>query len=253
MMIKNIFHTILAQALGFITGVTIGYLLGAGEWFYMIVLLSHISGALFASLLLKLSRPWIYLNTLLPLGILLNTVAGLPMSSTVLCLIFLFLAFLFLPTIVSGVPYYPSSKLVYEEILKLIPADRPMRFIDLGCGFGTLLLYISKHRPLCRCEGLEISPMAWFVTKIRFLVYRLMKKRKCYVMFKDLFNFDLSSYDIVYTFLAPPPMPKVWEKVVKEMPEGSIFISNTFEAPAQASRIIPLEGKLQKNLFIYKR
>jgi hypothetical protein len=251
-MIKVIFHSILAQVLGFSLGVMIGYLFGASEWFYLVVLLSHLFGALFVSVFLKLRRTWIYFNALVPLGILLITVAQLPVPSTLLCLVTLFLAFLFIPTISSGVPYYPTNRIAYQEIIKLIPLDRPTRFIDLGCGFGTLLLYISKHRPLCKCVGIEISPMAWFTTKIRFFVMRNLKGRKCHVKFKDLFSYDLSSFDFVYTFLAPPPMPRIWEKAKKEMPKGSIFISNTFEVPSTANKIIPLDSSLQTNLYIHR-
>ncbi len=252
-MIKNIFHSVLAQALGFALGVIIGYFFGVSEWFFIVVLVSHLLGALAVCLFLKLRRAWTYLNTLIPLGIFLITVVGLEASSTVLCLISLFLAFLFLPTIISGVPYYPSSKQTYEEIIKFIPLDRPTRFIDLGCGFGTLLLYISKHRPLCKCIGLEISPLAWLITKVRFLFMRILKKRKCYIYFKDLFYYDLKSFDFVYTFLAPPPMAAVWAKIAKELPKGAIFISNTFEAPAKASEVINLGDKLQNKLYIYRR
>ena len=89
-MIKVLFHSILAQALGFSLGVTIGYLFGASEWFALVVLLSHLFGALFVSIFLKLRRTWIYFNALVPLGILLITVVELPVSSTLLCLVTLF-------------------------------------------------------------------------------------------------------------------------------------------------------------------
>lgn len=244
-MIKKLSHTLLAQAIGFIVGASLGFIIGASTWFPVAVLTGHVLGALIVSIFLKLSRPWVYLNALLPLGIFLTTLMTL--SSSALTIAALFLILLFIPTLISGVPYYPTNPEVFEKIVELIPKDKKIKFIDLGSGFGSLLLYIAKERPNVECVGVELSPLAWIVSKLRFLL-----KKNCTMRFQDIFAVDLSEFDFVYAFLAPGPMPKIWKKVSNEMRSGSMFISNTFSVPATPSRTIQLKSERQKQLFLFE-
>lgn len=64
---------------------------------------------------------------------------------------------------------------------------------------------------------------------------------------------DWGSYDAIYVFLSPEPMPKVWRKFLSEGRPGSLLISNTFEVPdIQPDERIPLGGPLQKELLIWR-
>lgn len=244
-MIQKLSQTLLAQAVGFISGVSLGFVVGASTWFPVIVLTGHVLGALVVAAFLKLSRPWVYLNALLPLGIFLATL--MPLSTSALAITALFLLFLFIPTLISGVPYYPTNSEVFEKVVEIIPKDEPLKFIDLGSGFGSLLLYIAKERPNVTCIGVELSPLAWIVSKVRFLF-----RKNCSMKFQDIFAVDLSEFDFVYAFLAPGPMPKIWKKVQKEMRPGSMFISNTFSVPATPNTTIQLKSERQRQLFLFE-
>jgi hypothetical protein len=41
----------------------------------------------------------------------------------------------------------------------------------------------------------------------------------------------LGAYDVVYAFLSPVPMPRLWDKVCAELAPGGFLVSNSFEVP----------------------
>ena len=47
----------------------------------------------------------------------------------------------------------------------------------------------------------------------------------------DFWPEPLASYDFVYAFLSPAPMPRLWEKARAEMAPGALLVSNSFKVP----------------------
>lgn len=243
-MTQRLFTLIMSQATGFLAGVAIGYFVNSTIYFPFIVLTLHSAISILTAYFLKCTRPWIILNGIIPIGIFLSTT--LPLSYTALLLITLFVILLYIPTLYSGVPFYPTSNDAYGEILKLIPNDKELTFIDLGSGFGSLLKYLSSHRPQAKFIGVEISPMAWAISKIRF--YR---NKNISIFLKDMWDLDLEKYDFVYAFLAPGPMPRLWQKVKKEMRPKTVFITNTFDVGIVPTHRIKLQDTKQSELLVF--
>ena len=132
----------------------------------------------------------------------------------------LLLAF-FWTTYRTRVPLYLSSRRTCEHIAALLPAESTARVLDLGCGFGGVLLTLHRLRPGLQLAGREIAPVpAWIArgshcgvcqtSAARFLARRLL------------------AYDLVYAFLSPEPMSQLWSKVRREMRPGTLFVSNAF-------------------------
>ncbi len=248
-MINRLFTTLLSQAAGFLGGVLVGFFLEAQSFFPIIVLVLHTVIATLVAYFLKCTRPWVILNALIPIGMFVSTY--LPLSYSALIILTLFVVLLFLPTFFSGVPFYPTSKEAYDQILKLIPeskiTDQKLVFLDLGSGFGALLSYLSTHRPDITFIGVEISPLAWLTSKVW-----LWQRKNIKITFKDMWDLNLSDYDFVYAFLAPGPMPRLWQKVREEMRQGCTFITNTFDVNATPSEKIKLKDNQQSELLVFK-
>ena len=249
-MINRLFTTLLAQACGFLVGTISGFLLDAQSFFPLVVLFLHTTVAIGIAYFLKTSRPWIILNGLIPISLFASTY--LPLSYTGILFVTLFVLLLFLPTFFSGVPFYPTDKRAYKQILNLIPDNQVITFLDLGSGFGSLLKYLARHRPKVNFVGVEISPLAYFLSKLRFIGSKNVR-----IIFKDFWSLDLSQYDYVYAFLAPGPMPKLWEKVKKEMKKRSVFLTNTFDVDSAPFQTIILETdkdrtQQQSKLSVFK-
>ena len=194
---------------------------------------------------LKISLPWQIFNLLLiPAVAMWNYFEFSPMVPGVAVIL---IALLFLPTFWTRVPYFPTHRKMYEAILALLPKVSGLRFVDIGCGGGTLLAFLARRRPDAHFLGVEISPMAYFLSRLR-----TARLPQATVKFKSFWTLDLGHYDVVYAFLAPGPMPDIWEKAKREMRTGTLFISNTFEVPDEATQQVVIDESRQGRLFVYR-
>lgn len=175
------------------------------------------------SRLLNYPTPWMLLNLFLPAGIFVAS--ALP-ASYVFLIILVAIGIVFLPTFWTRVPYYPTHLDLYERILTKLPTDRPFTFIDLGCGFGDLLIHLAKERPNGRFTGIEIGFLPFLVSLLRSILLKNVSIR-----FKSIWNVKLGDYSYVYAFLAPPPMGKLYAKCKGEMPQGTTLLVNSFPVP----------------------
>ncbi len=124
----------------------------------------------------------------------------------------------------NRVPLYLSSHRAKSELLRLLPTSPGLRFLDIGSGTGGLLAFLAKNRPELVLNGIESAPALWLLSRLRL-------GTRASIALGDLWHVDLSRYDVVYAFLSPEPMTRLWQKAKREMPPGSLFVSNTFEVP----------------------
>jgi hypothetical protein len=105
------------------------------------------------------------------------------------------------------------------------------RFVDLGSGLGGVLTHLASVRPDGQYTGVESAPLPFLWSWLRI---RLGGYRQCTVQWGSLWDSDLSQYDIVFAYLSPVPMERLWHKARAEMRPGSVFISSTFAVPDQS-------------------
>ena len=127
----------------------------------------------------------------------------------------------------TRVPLYLSNAAAVAAFIDLLPGDRTLRVLDLGCGTGTVLSALARRRPRVAGAGIERAPLPWLVAKLRGLASR----PRFEVAWGDLWQADLSDRDVVYAYLSPAPMPQLWEKARREMRPGSLLVSFRFEIP----------------------
>lgn len=124
------------------------------------------------------------------------------------------------------VPLFLSSAQVVDALRGVMPAYPRFRMIDLGCGVGSLLASIAHVRPDGIYYGIELSPLSTLIAW-----WRNRGQSAIDVAWGDFWRVDLKDYDVVYAYLSPAPMARLWHKAVREMRPGSVFISNTFAVP----------------------
>jgi len=127
----------------------------------------------------------------------------------------------------TRVPLYLSNAAAVAAFIDLVPAERPLKVLDLGCGTGTILSALSRRRPHVRCEGVERAPLPWMIARVR----GLLSRPRFGVTWGSLWAMDLSDRDVVYAYLSPAPMAQLWEKARREMRPGSLLVSFRFEIP----------------------
>lgn len=144
---------------------------------------------------------------------------------------FLILLAVYWSTFRTQVPLYLSSDKVWRALEDFLPqrqSNASFRFIDLGSGLGGVLTHLARARPDGQYTGVESAPLPCLASWLRI---RIGGHRNCEVRWGSLWDCDLSQYDVVYAYLSPVPMERLWRKARAEMRPGNIFISSTFAVP----------------------
>lgn len=135
------------------------------------------------------------------------------------------------------VPLFLSDQLATQHLLELVTDAHPVSVVDLGCGTGGLLLALRQARPIARLKGIENAPLTWLIARLR------LANAAVEIAYGSIWDEPLDGYDVVYAYLSPAAMPRLWDKARSEMHPGSLLVSNSFAVPGVApDRVIPLDG-----------
>lgn len=183
------------------------------------------------------ARWWWLIQFLFP--VLLVLALALQLPPVLFLAAFLVFLFLYWSTFRTQVPYYPSRLPVWETVARMLSERDGVRFIDIGCGFGGLVLYLARRQPSGRFFGIEIAPLPWAVARLRG---RMAGDAAQFVR-GDYRSLNLADYDVVFAYLSPVAMPGLWEKAQAEMRPGSLLLSYEFPiAGMPADEIVSPEG-----------
>lgn len=126
------------------------------------------------------------------------------------------------------VPLYLSSRAVWRELERLLPDGGALRMVDLGAGLCGGLAWLAARHPRTVVAGVESSPLVWLAGRLR-----LTGRPNTRLRLGSLWSTPLAEYDLVYAFLSPVPMPRLWRKARREMRPGTLLVSNSFAVPGQ--------------------
>jgi len=144
----------------------------------------------------------------------------------------------------SRVPLYFSGAAATNVLLGLLPPKA--RFLDLGCGIGSVLNRVGRSGIVAQSDGVEAALLPW-------LIARLRARGRYRVRREDLWHTDLGRYDVVYAYLSPAAMPALWTKAIREMNPGSLLISNSFPVPQKRADEVRAWGAGAADvLYVYK-
>jgi SAM-dependent methyltransferase len=147
----------------------------------------------------------------------------------------------------SRVPLYLTNRMTSKAIAGQLP-DRPCRVIDLGCGTGRVLRFLARHRPDCRFVGYEHAPLTFLWASLK-----CSGMPNVTIRLGSFWPHSLAEYDLVYAFLSPAPMSRLWEKACIEMDESACLISNSFVVPERdPQRILHVPDARKTLLFCYQ-
>ncbi len=197
--------------------------------------------------LLRLPRWWLPINLLLPLAVALTLTLQLP--SWIYLIGFLFLLLLQWNSNSERVPLYLSNRKTWQALEHLLP-EHDIRFIDLGSGLGGTLFHLAKRHPHGKFVGVESAPLPYAIARIRLAFSRL---KNVELRYGNFWNINLAPYNILYAFLSPVPMQRLFGKAREEMKEGSLFISNSFTVSDHpAERIHQVDDRRKTQLHCWQ-
>ncbi len=152
-------------------------------------------------------------------------------------------------TLQTGISPMMSSGKACQAMLAAIdkPTNGPL--IDLGSGWGTLVIAVARKYPHLQVLGYELSWFPWLVSIIRkyslgldnLTLYR-----------KDFKHAELSNAAILFCYLFPSGMVDLHKKLSCERLNEMLIVSNTFALPScQPVKVIRLKDIYQTPIFIY--
>jgi hypothetical protein len=245
--IPIIFLAVLIQAIAFGCLVALVWLLPLLiEPPYNPLFLSLIMGlmATLFSYLIKLPKWWLWLQLFFP--IIAYLVIREELNPLYGLLIFVLLLLIFSNSFVNRVPLYLTNTKTRLALSKLIKDLSEVNFIDLGSGLGGNVVYMFKQPQVKTSVGVETAPLPYLLSKINCF----LNGGEIYA--EDLWTTSLQNFNLVYVFLSPQPMPKLWQKIVVEMDKDSVLVSNSFSIPGVTpSEIWELSDRRKTNLYIY--
>lgn len=157
---------------------------------------------------------------------------------------FVLLALTSLGAIRHRVPLYLSSARAAEALAQRLPPASTL--IDLGCGLGGPLARVARLRPDVRLVGVESAPLNWLLARLRLA-------GRAEIRLANLWRTHLDEADVVYAYLSPAAMPRLWRKANAEMRPGSLLVSNSFAIPnAVPHEIVEVDDLSRTRLLIWR-
>jgi hypothetical protein len=163
---------------------------------------------------------------------------------------FLIMLLVYWNTFRTQVPLYLSSEKVWQALERFLPPPKPegFTFVDIGSGLGGVLSHLAKVRPDGDYCGIESAPLPFLWSSLRLSAYK-----QCRVRWGNLWDCNLSRYDVVFAYLSPAPMERLWHKAKAEMRPGTVFISSTFAVPGQTPVEVVETDDLHKSTLLVWR
>ena len=164
-------------------------------------------------------------------------------------LAFIALFLVFRGAVAGRIPLYLSNVHAVAALAELIAERDAKQVVDLGAGLGSVVAPLAAEMPERRFIGIENAPASWL-----FGFLRTRGLANCAWHNQSLWDAPLGEADLVYAFLSPEPMPRLWEKAVREMRPGSMLVSNTFPVPEITPTLcIELGDRRGTVLYCYAR
>lgn len=149
----------------------------------------------------------------------------------------------------SQVPLYLSSRKAWAAVADLLPHKHRVCLLDVGAGLCGMLGYLSQRRPDAKFYGMEIAPLPFALAWLR----RKIGRGEHEISWGDFWAHNFSPYDVVYAYLSPVPMARIWAKACAEMAIGNRFISNTFPVSGvEPELIVDLDDFHHSRLYVYR-
>lgn len=163
------------------------------------------------------------------------------------------LAFLLLLLVYRGalsgqVPLYLSNRQTVGALDRLLEQEEAGCFLDLGAGLGSTLIPLADAWPDRQFTGVENAPATWLASRLLGVGRPNLDLR-----WGDLWQVPLAGQDVVYAFLSPAPMARLWAKAQAEMRPGSLLVSNSFPVPGvEPSAVIDVACQPPRPLYCYR-
>ncbi|QQR53234.1 hypothetical protein IPG36_04085 [bacterium] len=124
-----------------------------------------------------------------------------------------------------GAPYLPILASDRRQLLALANLKPGQTIIDLGSGDGRLLFAAAKQG--IRGIGYEINPLLVIISRIVCWRYRTLVT----IHLANFWQIKLPPADAIYVFLIARYMPKLEQKLRRDITQPTLVVSYVFALP----------------------
>ena len=154
-------------------------------------------------------------------------------------------------TLKTGMSPMPSSEKACQAMLTATDLPSEGTIIDMGSGWGTLVIAFAKKYPERKIIGYEISLIPWMVSMILKYILRI---ESLSLYRKDFLKADLSQASMLLCYLHPEGMCSLENKLEQQKNKVSLIVSNTFALPScQPEKVMRLDNIYKTPIYVYQR
>lgn len=130
---------------------------------------------------------------------------------------------LLIPTAYAGLigaPFAPTRSRMFKAACDAIHLGPSDVLIDLGAGDGRVMIETARRG--AKAVGYELSPIMWFIAKLRV-------GKRGEVRFGNFYKQNLSEATVLFAFLTPKTMPSVKKQLAQQIiPNGKYLLVYAF-------------------------
>jgi len=149
----------------------------------------------------------------------------------------------------QGAMFVPTPAVMIRSLTDAVDFSGFKNIRELGTGDGRFLTAIEK-RYAVRVIGYEINPIAYLMTRMKILLYGLKSR----VFYRDFWHEDFSDVDCIYCYLFVDIMPRLGEKLARELPRGAMVFSANFPIPGwREEKVVKATDTIFNDpIFVYR-
>lgn len=148
------------------------------------------------------------------------------------------------------VPFIPSRPWVVDHLLEEIKLNQENpKLLALSTGRSGFFHALEKKYPKAILVGVETSLFPYLIGRAQLLI----RRSKITVKYSEIYRFDVSDKDFIYSHLYPDDMEGLGRKLKFECKPGTIIVSTGFNIPHLIpSKIVELPDRKAKFDFFSK-
>lgn len=155
-------------------------------------------------------------------------------------------------TLRNGVVPMPTSPRVRAEILellRLLSLEPPATVVELGSGWGSLSLPMSRELSAMAVIGYENSPVPFLASNA---VRWFLRASNLRIVKADFHRVSLREADVVVCYLSPEAMDRLQPKLARELKPTAVVISSTFALRAwKPTRTVVVDDLYHTCIYVY--
>ncbi len=159
-------------------------------------------------------------------------------------------------TITVGISPMPSSRKARKAIMQLVEtpgardAEGRKTIVDLGSGWGSLIIRMAIKYPGRHIVGYELSLTPWFVSVV---IAKCLGLKNLTIYRQNFLKADLSVASVIVCYLFPAGMTALEAKLTEQKTSIRYLISNNFALPShKPEKTIMLDDFYRSPVYRYR-